>query len=30
MPDEPVNVSHWNGEDSMEELERRLAASPNI
>jgi hypothetical protein len=26
LPDEPTNVWYWNGEDPMEELERRLAA----
>jgi AAA domain len=27
LPDEPTNVWYWNGEDPMEELERRLAAT---
>ena len=27
LPDEPVNVWYWNGEDPMEELQRRLAAA---
>jgi hypothetical protein len=26
LPDEPVNVWYWNGEDPMEELQRRIAA----
>jgi hypothetical protein len=26
MPDEPVNVWYWNGEDPLDEIERRIAA----